>query len=115
MVHQVNLFIGPGMFSHFGISIKCQDGWYCFEYAAGGAQGVSGSNSSSKSSASTNKVTVNKYNPPGETKYIGDTKMGLQQIIDFARNESGFHNSKYDVTGNNCRQFCHIMAKFMGV
>jgi hypothetical protein len=60
-------------------------------------------------------VTVNKYNPPGETRYIGDTKRGLQEIIDFARNESGYHGSKYDVTENNCRQFARALASFMGV
>jgi hypothetical protein len=40
MVHQVFLFIDE---IHFGIAIKCADGWYKFEYAAGGASGISGS------------------------------------------------------------------------
>lgn len=112
MVHQVKLFITKGYIgqigAHMGIAILCDDGWYCFEYAAGGASGSSGSFSAS--SASSNKVTVNRYDPPGETRYIGDTKQGLNNIIDFARNKSGFHNSKYDVTENNCRQFARAMA-----
>ena len=102
-----------------GIAIKCEDGWYCFEYAAGGASGSSGSSGSFgsffASSSTTNKVTVNRYKPPGETRYIGDTKKGLNDVIDFARNKSGFHNSKYDVVENNCRQFARVMAQFMGV
>jgi hypothetical protein len=65
MVHQVLLFITKGFIgqigAHMGIAIKCEDGWYCFEYASGGASGSSGS----YSSASTSKVTVKKYNPPG--------------------------------------------------
>lgn len=115
MVHQVHLFITKGYIgqvgAHMGIAIKCADGWYCFEYAAGGASGSSGS----KSSASTNKVTVNHYDPPGELRYIGDTSKGLQAVIDYARTESGYHNSKYDVTENNCRQFARVLAEFMGV
>jgi hypothetical protein len=86
MVHQVKLFVTKGVVgqvgAHMGIAIYCADGWYCFEYAAGGASGFS----SSYSSASTNKVTVNRYDPPGETRSIGETKRGLQEIIDYARN-----------------------------
>lgn len=89
MVHQVNLFITKGFVgqvgAHMGIAIKCADGWYCFEYAAGGASGSFSSYSSSGSSASSNKVTVNRYDPPGETRYIGDTNRGLNSIIEFAR------------------------------
>ena len=123
MVHQVELFISKGYIgqvgAHMGIAIKCSDGWYCFEYAAGGASGSLSSGGSLGSvfgsSSTSNKVTVNRYDPPGETKYIGDTKKGLNEIIDFARMKSGFHNSKYDVTENNCRQFARVMAQFMGV
>lgn len=84
MVHQVNLFITKGYLgtqvgAHMGIAIKCTDGWYCFEYAAGGV------NSSSSSGSVGNKVTVNRYDPPGETRYIGDTNKGLDSIIEFAR------------------------------
>lgn len=41
--------------------------------------------------------------------------MGLQDIIDYARNQSGFHLSPYDVFANNCRQFVRIMAREMGI
>ncbi len=108
MVHQVHLFIDD---IHFGIAIKCADGWYKFEYAAGGASGVSGSSGSAGSSGKTsNSVTVKRSAPTGKQKYIGDTHKGLQDIIDYARKDSGFHGSDYGVTDNNCRQFCSIMA-----
>jgi len=62
MVHQVQLFVTAGYIgqigAHMGIAIKCADGWYCFEYARGGASGTSGSNSSSGSSSTNGKVTV---------------------------------------------------------
>lgn len=113
MVHQVYLFI-DGV--HFGIVIKCQDGWYKMEYAAGGASGVTPSNLIVDLLNKTSKaITVRKTPPAGKSYYIGDTNKGLQQIIDFAREESGFHNSDYGLFDNNCRIFCSKLAQFMGV
>lgn len=113
MVHQVYLFIDS---IHFGIAILCQDGWYKFEYAAGGASGLSGSSGSAGLfSKTTNTVTIKRSPPTGKKVHIGDTLKGLQEIIDFARVGSGFHNSDYGVTDNNCRIFCSKMASFMSV
>ena len=113
MVHQVYLFIDD---IHFGIAIECSDGWYKFEYAAGGASGISGSSGSGGLSGKTsNSVTIKTSAPTGDKKYIGDTSKGLQQIIDYARVGSGFHGSDYGVTDNSCRTFCSKMASFMGL
>lgn len=97
-----------------GIAVRCADGWYCFEYARGGASGASGSNSSSKSSASNSKVTIVKGTPPGTTIKIGYTQRGLGEIEKYAR-QSEWNGSKYDVTSNNCRIFAREIAKFMGL
>lgn len=71
MVHQVYLFIDD---IHFGIAIKCKDGWYKFEYAAGGASGISASSGSGQMFGKTsNKVTVKNSAPTGKSVYIGDT------------------------------------------
>ena len=113
MVHQVICFI-DGV--HFGLAIECDDGWYKFEYAAGGASGLSGSSSSGGSSGkTTNAVTIKKSAPTGDLYQIGDTTKGLNPIIDFARKGSGFHGSDYGVFDNNCRHFSYALAKFMGV
>jgi hypothetical protein len=97
-----------------GIAVRCADGWYCFEYARGGASGISGSNSSSKSSASNSRVTIVKSAPPGKTIKIGYTQQGLGDIEKYAR-ECGWNGSKYDVTSNNCRKFARELASFMGL
>lgn len=113
MVHHVNLFIDD---IHFGIAIYCADGWYKFEYAAGGASGLSGSSHSTGLSGKTsNSVTIKRSAPTGKQQRIGKTMKKLNEIIDFARVQSGFHNSAYGVTDNNCRIFCAKMAIFMGV
>jgi hypothetical protein len=77
MVHQVFLFIDE---IHFGIAIKCADGWYKFEYAAGGASGISGSSGSGVLGLfgkTSNQVTIKKTAPTGKSEYIGDTNKGL--------------------------------------
>ena len=114
MVHEVNLFIDD---IHFGIAILCDDGWYRFEYAAGGASGISSSSGSFSggSSNTTNAVTIKRKGPTGSIHYLGDTRKGLDDIIAHARTHSGFHGTSYGVLDNNCRHFCHSMAKFMGV
>ena len=113
MVHEVICFI-DGI--HFGVAIQCSDGWYKFEYAAGGASGVWGSSGSGGSSGkTTNAVTIKTSAPTGDLYNIGDTKKGLNDIIDFARNGSGFHGSDYGLLDNNCRKFAYALAKFMGV
>ena len=84
MVHQVICFI-DGV--HFGLAIECDDGWYKFEYAAGGASGLSGSSSSGGSSSgkTSNAVTIKKSAPTGNLYIIGETYKGLDDIIEFAR------------------------------
>ena len=76
MVHEVILFIDD---IHFGIAIRCSDGWYKFEYAAGGASGLSGSSNSGGSSSgkTSNKVTIKTSPPTGKALKIGDTFKGL--------------------------------------
>lgn len=119
MVHQVLLFIDG---YHFGLAIKCADGWYKFEYAAGGASGVSGhsghfgsSGSGGYSGKTSNKVTIKRSAPTGTVIHIGDTKRGLSEIEAYARKECGFDGSDYGITDNNCRIFCSVLADFMGV
>ena len=117
MVHKVHLFVDD---IHFGIAILCEDGWYKFEYAAGGASGLSASSGHSGSIGAAvvktcNAVTIKTSAPTGFQVLIGLTSKGLQAICDYARGGSGFHNSLYGVTDNNCRVFCARMAKFMGV
>ena len=69
MVHQVYLFIDT---IHFGIAILCQDGWFKFEYAAGGAKGLSGSSGSAGIfSKTSNQVTIKKSAPTGKNLRIG--------------------------------------------
>ncbi len=69
---------------HFGIAIECADGWYKFEYAAGhGSKGVVSSNPA--------KVTIKRSAPTGELHNIGFTNKGLNDIINYARKECGFH------------------------
>lgn len=113
MVHQVYLFI-DGI--HFGLAIECSDGWYKFEYAAGGASGLSGSSGSVGFLGKTsNAVTIKRSAPTGKVIRIGETKKGLNEIIKYAREECGFHDSAYGVTDNNCRIFAAKLAEFMGV
>ena len=106
MGYEVTLFI-DGI--HFGVAIKCSDGWYRFEYAAGGASGSFGS------SRTTNNVTVKRSSPTGKRHFIGVTSKTLDAIIEFASKGSKFHKSKYDVIDNNCRHFASAMADFMGL
>ena len=101
---------------HFGIAILCADGWYKFEYAAGGASGVSGSSGSGGFLGKTsNAVTIKRSAPTGKSQEIGETDKSLNDIIEFARVGSEFHGSDYGVMDKNCRRFCAAMARFMGV
>jgi hypothetical protein len=111
-MHQVLLFV-DGI--HFGIAIRCADGWYKFEYAAGGASGVSSGSGSRSSGKTSNAVTVKRTPPTGEVETLGTTNVGLAQIIEFARNGSGFHNSDYGLANHNCRHFSHDLAAMMGL
>eukprot|EP00388_Colpodella_angusta_P034740 GDKK01033701.1.p1 GENE.GDKK01033701.1~~GDKK01033701.1.p1 ORF type:complete len:125 (+),score=5.25 GDKK01033701.1:25-399(+) len=110
MVHEVTLFI-DGI--HFGLAIKCADGWYKFEFAAGGARGFQ--SSGSYISSTTNQVTIRQTAPSGKIVPIGGTNKGLKDIIDFARLGSNFHGSEYSLNTHNCRHFSTAMASFMGV
>ena len=75
MVHNVILF-KDGI--HFGLAIKCTDGWYKFQYAAGhGSKGVT--------SGTIAKVTIKRSAPTGTIFNLGETNRGLQQIIDYAK------------------------------
>jgi hypothetical protein len=114
MTIDVTLFI-DGI--HFGLAIKCADGWYKFEYAAGGASGVSSSSASSSggSSNSNAAVTIKRSAPTGTEKRLGQTAQGLSAIIEYARKHCGFDGSHYALTDNNCRQFCAALADFMGL
>jgi hypothetical protein len=113
MVLDVFLFI-DGI--HFGVAVQAADGWYKFEYASGGASGLSGSSHSGGSSGKTsNAVTIKRSAPTGKVQPLGQTRQGLDAIIDFARVGSGFHNSDYGVMDNNCRQFAAGVCDFMGL
>lgn len=112
MVHNVQLFI-DGI--HFGIAIQCADGWYKFQYAAGGASGLSGSLNFGSFGKTSNKVTIKRTPPTGKVILIGQTSKGLDSIINYARKECGFDDSPYGLTDNNCRIFCAKLADFLEV
>jgi len=60
MVHNVLLFV-DGV--HFGLAIKCSDGWYKFEYAAAGTKSLTAKDSKA--------VTIKRSGPTGDTYSLG--------------------------------------------